>query len=178
MNRKGCAGSIGALLALLAVTSSASAAAVQTLPAYYECAKTPGGKYADGKCSKEAAGGKGKYELRQGVGKGKPFKVKITKSVGFEVTGVEQALECKTIASSGKITSPKTETTSGFVFTGCHTEAASCASPGAKAGEVKTAPLEATLGYAETASGPTGTAAWDFQGRARHGVDGIHLRRL
>ena len=69
------------LVAVFAMTALVSASASAAEPAFYEChkltAKPYTGKYTDKKCTKEATakeqaeGKKNKYELQEGVGKGK-----------------------------------------------------------------------------------------------------------
>jgi len=157
------------LVALFALGAVAAASASAAEPALYECAKAGKetvkyisggkeksksvytGKYTEKKCATLApagiyrAGGapEGKYELQEGVGKGKEFKGKGS-AADLETPVGE--VRCTTSADTGKFTTPKT----GHMvatFTGCATLGHQCESVGAKTGEIKTQPLEGEVGY-------------------------------
>jgi hypothetical protein len=145
------------LVAVFAMSAAISASASAAAPAFFECAKLTAkpftGKYTDKACSKEASkteqeeGKKNKYELKEGVGaKGKPFKGKgpaatlHTPAVGGEVT-------CKSFLDEGTINTPTTENKVTSVFKTCESLKKKCASPGQKAGTIKTNNLAGELGY-------------------------------
>jgi hypothetical protein len=136
-----------ALCALVA--SSASAAG---LPALYECAKTTKvnkkytGKYNDKKCSSANEKGEGKYELKEGIGKGKAFKGKGG-AANLEIEGVG-GVRCSKSADTGKFNTPKTADDVNVTFSGCVFETHTCSNTG-KAGEIKTNPLKGEVGYLE-----------------------------
>jgi hypothetical protein len=144
------------LVAVFAMAAVVSASASAAAPAFYECAKLTAkpftGKYTDKKCSKEASpteiaeGKKNKYELKEGVGKGKEFKGKgpaatlHTPAVGGEVT-------CKSFKDAGFINTPTTENKVVSEFKTCESLKKKCVSPGAKAGTIITKNLKGELGY-------------------------------
>jgi hypothetical protein len=134
-------------LSIVAV-SSASAA-----PAFYECAKQTGGKYEDKACSKEAKEAKkAKYELKEGIGKGKVFKGKGKKAT-LHTPAVGGEITCTGFKDEGKLTSPTTEGKVVSIFTGCATSGKKCVSAGEKAGTIKTNDLDGGLGEIEGGSG-------------------------
>jgi hypothetical protein len=156
------------LVALFALTAVAVSSASAAEPAFYEChkltAKPYTGKYTDKACSKEATSGekaegkKNKYELQEGVGaKGKGFKGKggkatlHTPAVGGEVT-------CKSFGDSGTVTTPTTEGKVVSEFKTCESLKKKCASPGAKAGVIKTNSLVGVLGYISKSAKTVGVA--------------------
>jgi hypothetical protein len=155
------------LVAVFALTALVSASASAAEPAFYECAKLTvkpyKGKFTDKKCSKEATakeqeeGKKNKYELQEGVGKGKVFKGKggsatlHTPAVGGEVT-------CTSFGDTGKIATPTTETGILSTFKGCTSLKKKCASPGQKAGTIVTNKLKGVLGYINKAKHEVGVA--------------------
>ncbi len=55
----------------VAIVGSAAIATASASPAWYECAKSAGGKYSDSTCTTEGSGKLGKYEIEPGIGKGK-----------------------------------------------------------------------------------------------------------
>lgn len=129
----------------LAVVGAASASA--SLPAVYECAKVAGGKYEKG-CTKE--GGKGGYELREGVGKGKVFKGKGGRATLHTPT-LGASIGCKSFKDEGKVTGPKEGAKVVATFSDCETLAKKCTSSGQKAGTIKTFDLKSGLGYIDAA---------------------------
>jgi hypothetical protein len=144
------------LVAVFALTAAVAASASAAEPAFYEChkltAKPFTGKFTDKKCTKEAtaeekaAGKKNKYELQEGIGKGKQFKGKggsatlHTPAVGGEVT-------CKTFGDTGFLTSPTTEGKVISTFSTCTSLGKKCTSAGAKAGSIVTKSLSGQIGY-------------------------------
>ncbi len=156
-----------ALAAVFALFAIAAVSASAAEPAFYECAKVTGGKYSKG-C--KAEGGKGGYELREGIGakhafKGKGGKATLhTPAVGGEVT-------CASFADKGELTSPTTEGKVVSTFSKCTSLGKSCHSPGAKPGTIVTNPLKGSLGYINKAkdevgvdlSAETGTVLAEFE---------------
>lgn len=154
------------LVAVFALTAAITASASAAEPAFYECHKQTTkpftGKYTDKKCSVEASpteqaeGKKNKYELQEGIGaKGKPFKGKggkatlHTPAVGGEVT-------CKSFKDAGSIATPTTENKVISEFKTCESLGKKCASPGQKAGTIKTNNLAGELGYINKAKKEVG----------------------
>jgi hypothetical protein len=129
-----------AVFALTIVAASSASAA----PTFYECAKVSGGTFEKG-CGKE--GGKGGYALQPGRGKNKAFKGKggsavlTTPAVGGEV-------KCGSSKDEGFVSSSFTgQEKVKVIFGKCTSLGKNCSSAGAKKGEIKTNPLEGTLGY-------------------------------
>ncbi|HEX4483248.1 MAG TPA: hypothetical protein VH081_05630 [Solirubrobacteraceae bacterium] len=160
------------LVALFALTAVAVSSASAAEPAFYECHKLSKnattkkyeGKYSEKKCSKEASpteqaeGKKNKYELQEGIGsKGKGFKGKggkatlHTPAVGGEVT-------CKSFGDVGKVATPTTESGVISEFKTCESLGKKCASPGEKAGTIKTNSLKGVLGYINKGAKTVGVA--------------------
>ncbi len=154
-----------AALAVLALTAMSAAGASAGEPALYECAKAAkvGGKYTgrytDKKCSKEATGAEkeagktNKYELQEGVGKGKAFKGKGA-GANLEIAGLG-GVACTSSSDSGKFTSPKGAGGVVVIFKGCELNGHKCENTG-KAGEVKTNPLKGGIGYINKATHEVG----------------------
>jgi len=145
------------LVALFALTAVAVSSASAAEPAFYECAKTTGGKFSNKTCSAPGEGKTGKYELKEGIGKGKIFKGKggsatlHTPAVGGEVV-------CKSFKDSGFVNSPTTENKVISEFKTCTSLGKKCASPGEKAGTIKTTDLKGVLGYINKAKKEVGVA--------------------
>lgn len=153
------------LVAVFAMAAVVSASASAAEPAFYECAKLTAkpytGKYTDKKCSKEATSGeiaegkKNKYELQEGVGKGKVFKGKGGKAT-LHTPAVGGVVECKSFKDEGKIATPTTESKVVSTFTSCTSLSKKCTSPGAKAGSIVTNNLKGELGYINKAKKEVG----------------------
>lgn len=154
------------LVALFALTAVAVSSASAAEPAFYEChkltAKPYTGKYTDKACTKEAtaeekaAGKKNKYELQEGIGaKGKGFKGKGGAAT-LHTPAVAGEVVCKSFGDSGTITTPTTEGKVISEFKTCESLKKKCASPGAKAGTIKTNALKGTLGYINKAKKEVG----------------------
>src|ERR1700729_2711893 len=89
------------LVAMFALTAMVSASASAAEPEFYECAKVAGGKFADKKCSTPGSGKTAKYELQEGIGKGKggkhAFKGKGGKAT-LHTPAVSGEVTCKSFA--------------------------------------------------------------------------------
>jgi hypothetical protein len=153
-------GSITAALAVcaLAVCAVATATAQAAEPALFEChllkentkTKAFEGKYVKG-CKVEATEKQiteklNKYEIEEGAGKGKVFKGK-SKGANLEVKGVG-GVSCTSSTDTGKFTGPKAASDIVVVFKGCELAHHKCDNT-AIAGEIKTNPLKAEIGYVE-----------------------------
>jgi hypothetical protein len=148
----------GALVVLGLLLAAVAPAAMAAEPALYECAKLAKnattkkyeGKYTDKKCSNEATeaekaeGKKNKYELKEGIGKGKAFKGKGG-GANLEIVTLG-GVTCTSSADGGKFTGPKTAGGVFVTFKGCELSGHKCENTG-KAGEVKTNTLEGVIGY-------------------------------
>ena len=154
-----------ALLAAFAAVSVASAAAAE--PALYECAKVAKnaqkkyeGHYTGKHCGasekateKQIEEGKvNKYELKEGIGKGKAFKGK-GKGANLEVKTVG-GIACTSSSDTGKFSSPTTGSDIVATFKGCEFNGDKCQS-GSTAGEIITNPLKGVVGYLSGKGTPT-----------------------
>jgi hypothetical protein len=133
---------------LVTVTAASCSAAAVAEPAYYECNKVAegSGKYSNTKCSVLAEEGKGKYELEEGIGKGKAFKGSGGK-LTWHNPSIGGVFECKTAKDSGKVTSPTEVAKVVITFVSCVSLGKKCTTTGQVAGTIKTAALHGTLGY-------------------------------
>jgi hypothetical protein len=144
---------------ILIATTAGSASA--TVPTWFEChkaeksGKTYTGRY-DGKFC-EAAGevqGNGKYELAEGIGKGKGFKGKGGQAVLHVTTSLgDDTVECTSSSDTGKPALPNLETGVVVIYKGCKMLGSKrCNSAGGRAGEVVIAGLQGELVLAEESS--------------------------
>jgi len=144
------------LVAVFALTAAITASASATEPGWYECHKLTSkpytGKYTDKKCSKEAtaeekaAGKKNKYELQEGVGKGKVFKGSSKGAATLHTPAVGGEVTCTSFKDEGKAALPNKVEKVVSTFSGCTSLGKSCTS-GAKKGTIVTHPLDGELGY-------------------------------
>jgi hypothetical protein len=136
-----------ALFAVFAMAAIASATASAAGPEFYECAKgTKGVGYEKG-CTKE--GGKGGYELKVGVGKGKVTKGKAvgTSKLHTNIPGKgDIPVECGSAKSESTDVAPDLVTKAITTFSKCKAAGAPCQS-GTKKETIVTAPLSGHLGY-------------------------------
>jgi hypothetical protein len=154
------------LLVATALSSVAAGSASAELPALYECGKAPKetvivkgkpksvftGKYTSSKCTTLAPPGKyraegapeGKFEIQEGIGKGKAFKGKGG-AANLAIKGIA-SVSCLKSTDSGKFNTPKTAHEVEVTFTGCETAGLKCTNT-ATAGEIKTNKLSAEVGY-------------------------------
>jgi hypothetical protein len=145
-------GSIACLATVVGLFGIATASASAAEPALYECAKTLkveksySGGYNNKLCSEGNPEHKGKYELQEGIGKGKAFKGK-SKGANLEVKGLG-GVACTSSSDTGKFTGPKTGAGILVTFKGCELNHHQCES-GATLGEIKTNPLKGEVGYIE-----------------------------
>ncbi len=144
-----------ALVAVFAVAVAASASA-SAAPTWFECAKVAKvegkyhGKFSDKACTVGST--EGKYELAEGIGKGKAFKgkggeSKLRSSTPF---GTELNVTCGKFKDEGHIANVGgTGYAVGVTasFSKCEFQGEKCTTPGAKTGEIKTKMLAGPLGY-------------------------------
>lgn len=137
------------VIGLCAVAVFATSAAVVTdawaleAPEMGRCVAHAGGKYTNNVCTKAATGKTvGKFEWEPGA-----VKNKFTGVGGAATleTVKKVKVTCKTEASSGEFTSPKTVGNIGVKFTGCEALEFKCKTPGSGEGEIATNPLAGTL---------------------------------
>jgi hypothetical protein len=160
MRRLGlCVVAILALCGLLATTASA-----ETLPkpVWATCQKASPkdtGKFKNKTCSEAEPAGKGDYELKEGVGKGKAFKGKTGKHETAElIVKVPQGtfpIKCLDGGKDeGTPVAPNLEKKVSASFSKCEFLEKVCTTAGAKKGEIKVTGLEGELGYIEEGATP------------------------
>jgi len=152
MKRLVTMGGCGFAVLMLAASTAGSASA--TVPTWFEChkaaksGKTFTGRY-DGKHCEEASEveGSGRYELLEGVGKGKAFKGKGGNAVLHVTTPLgSDTVQCTSSTDSGTPALPNRETGVAIVYKGCETLGSKrCSSTGARAGEVQIGGLKGEL---------------------------------
>jgi hypothetical protein len=148
---------IGECLAIVAALMSvATTSATAAGPTIYECGKATKvgkkytGRYIEKKCTTEATtkemeeGKTNRYELKEGIRKGRPFKGKGA-GANFDVTGIG-GMACTKSSDTGKFTSATTAGDVVIMLKDCEFVGKKCES-GATAGEVVTDPLAAGFGY-------------------------------
>lgn len=140
--------------ALATVGVIATSAFAGSEPAWFECAKTSPkdtGSYKNKTCSEASEAGKGEYELKEGIGKGKAFKGKSGEAVLHVKTWLgDDKVECGKGTDSGKPALPNLETDVLVTFSKCTVFTThKCTSAGAKAGEIKIPAMRGELGYVE-----------------------------
>jgi hypothetical protein len=144
----------GCMLGVLALCAALTAGAGAATPTWYECGKAPKsgtvytGSFSAKNCeaASETEGG-GKYELREGIGKGKRFKGKgAATTLNVSSTLGTIPVECATSFDSGTPALPNLETGVAFTFKKCQALGSkSCSTAGAKSGEISIAGLKGTL---------------------------------
>jgi hypothetical protein len=143
-------------LCLAALFACATASASATVPTWFECGKafkngkTYTGRYTSKSCttSSQVESG-GKYELIEGVGKGKRFKGKGGKAVLHVKTWLgDDTVECASSKDSGSRALPNLETDVVVIYKGCKALGNRvCSSAGAPPGEVEISGLKGELGF-------------------------------
>jgi hypothetical protein len=143
-----------ALVAVFALVAFAAASASAT-PNWYECAKVTGGKLEKG-CGKE--GGKGGYELKIGVGKGKAFKGKGEKAILHNVIPGKGDIkvECASFKDEGKVAAPNKVFGVKTTFSKCKSLGAPCKTEGGKKETITTNALAGELGWLNKSGGVAG----------------------
>jgi len=174
MRRFGIAG-----LVALAVLALAAASATAEAPTWFECGKAVKngnaytGHYTGKSC--EAAtevGTGGKYELRQGIGKGKQLKGKGGRTVLHVKTWLGDAkVECTSSKDSGMPALPNLETGVVVTYKGCKALGSKkCNTSGERPGEIEIEGLRGELGLIEES--PTQVVGLKLESEADPGPDG------
>jgi hypothetical protein len=146
----------GLCLAALLACAGAATGASATVPTWFECAKAVKngksytGQYSGKTCtpsSRVESGGK--YELTEGIGKGKRFKGKGGKTVLHVKTWLgDDTVECTSVKDSGSPALPNLETDVVVIYKGCKAFGSkACSSPGDPSGEIELAGLKGELGF-------------------------------
>lgn len=146
---------------VIAVFASSASAALPA-PAWAVCAKAPKvnkkatGKYSDKACTMKNEAGEGKYEIAEGVGKGKAFKGK-TGATRLDVQSPfgDDAVACESGKGGSKPVAPNRMSELTVTFKGCELSLFGgktedkCFTAGAKEGEMKISGVGGELGYIE-----------------------------
>jgi hypothetical protein len=145
------------VVAVFSLSAAIAATASAKVPTWYECGKTAKvGKYNNKACTEENTESKGKYELKEGLGKEKGLKGKGGLAVLHVKTWLgDNTIECAKSKSEGKLALPNLEKEVTVSFSKCialKTATKPCQS-GAKKGEIKISGLSGELGY--TSESPT-----------------------
>jgi hypothetical protein len=131
-----------------AVSEGGTGASPGSHPDWYECAKNKHGGLLKG-C--EESGGKGGYEVKPGVGKGKLFKGKGGQSILHNVIptlgSVDDQVECASLKDEGHPAAPNLVYGVHVSFSKCKSLGHPCKSAGAKKEEIKTEALAGELGW-------------------------------
>jgi hypothetical protein len=147
-------------IAVFALVASTAGSASATTPTWFEChraaksGKVYTGQY-DGKLCEEASevDGNGKYELHEGIRKGRAFKGKGGKAILHVTTSLgSDTVECASSSDSGTPALPNRETGVVMTYKGCETLGSKrCSSTGLRAGEVQISGLMGELVFEEEA---------------------------
>lgn len=142
-------------VAALVLATTVAATASASAPTWFVCAKAANsgaGHYTGKTClesTKVATGGK--YELKEGIGKGKAFKGKGAAALlsAKTLTGNEN-VACSTSKANGTPALPGIERAVAITFKKCNGPAGeACTSAGLHAGEIRISGLTGTLGYVQ-----------------------------
>jgi len=133
-------------LGLGATVAATAQAAEPVPPEFVRCEKVPRGKeaqYTTSACT--VKGPKGRFEALP-VPAGTAYSALGGKAVLEADTGT--TIACKSTTDTGEITGPKTVVDT-VTFAGCESASLkeTCQNSGSKEGEIRTAPLEVTLGF-------------------------------
>jgi hypothetical protein len=149
-----------AVVATLALGFSAPAGASALGPVWASCAKAlpkDTGAFTDKSCTTEAGAHDGKYELLDGIGKGKAFKGKAGSEARFDwnVPGKgEFDLECSDSKVSGRQVAPNKVADVVISFSKCRTNL----SEFEKSCVAQTVPLSGELGWIDSEAGTAGVS--------------------
>lgn len=170
-------------VAVFALVAAVAANASATVPTWFQCAKaaksgtTYIGHYTGKSCgaaTKVETGGK--YELKEGIGKGKEFKGKGGKAVLHVKTWLgDDTIECASSRDSGTPALPNLETGVVMTYKSCKALGSKrCTSSGAHAGEIKIAGMKGELGYVQES--PTEVVGLKLESEAHPGAGGEIVR--
>lgn len=166
-------------LGVIVVLALAAASASATAPTWFECGKAvKNGKaftgHYTGKACEAATevGTGGKYELRDGIGKGKAFKGKGGNTVLHVKTWLGDAtVECTSSKDIGTPAVPNLETGVVVTYKGCKALGSKkCSTSGERPGEIEIEGLKGELGL--IAESPTQVVGLKLESEANPGPDG------
>ncbi|HYB24820.1 MAG TPA: hypothetical protein VED41_13540 [Solirubrobacteraceae bacterium] len=147
------------LAAAFATAGVLATGAFAAEPAWFACVKASpknSGNYNNKTCTEASEPGKGKYELKEGVGKAKAFKGSGGAAVLHVKTWLgDEKVECASSKDAGKPAAPNLETDVTVAYSKCTVFTThECTSAGAKAGEIKVPAMKGKLGYVEEGATP------------------------
>jgi hypothetical protein len=159
--------------------SAIGAASASALPAFFECHRgaVGSGKYSNGRCTTEVE--EGRFELQEGIGKGKPFRGKGARST-FYVPEPNVEVTCRAFKEEGQVAAPASEQDLIVTFKGCESLGKPCTTAGAASGTITTFPLEGQLGYISMSPLSVGVALAPESGTdlADWSCEGVEIRTL
>jgi hypothetical protein len=162
-------------LVVLALAAAGGANASTTVPKWFVCAKAAKsgsvytGDYGSKTCTEASKESTGKYELVEGLGKGKALKGKSGRAVldAKTLTG-DETIECSSSKSIATPSLPNLETDVSITYKHCMAPSGkACSSTGAHSGEITLAGLQGKLGYVEEA--PTSPVSLTLESAAHPG---------
>ena len=166
-------GAISGLLLLLALGATAAASAAG--PAWFQCVKAANsgtGRFTSKSCGEaDKVEQGGKYELTEGLGRGKGFKGKghLAVLTAKTLTGTT-TVECTSSKTSGVPTLPALETTVVLTFKKCRgLGGEACTSAGHRSGEIQFTDLRGTLAVDQESPPIVGV---NFESEAHPGSEG------
>ncbi len=147
-------------LALAAAIVLGAAASASANPHWYECAKAEGGKYEKGCATEAGPGGKGGYELKEGLGKDKPFKGKGGVAILHTVIPGKGdiTIECQAFKDSGQLALPDKEFNVVAEFKKCKSLGFPCKNEGGKKETIRTEKLAGNLGWIDKSANEAGAS--------------------
>jgi hypothetical protein len=178
-----------ALAAIFALAALMAASASASTPTWKFCEKTSKNEekkytatYTDKLCSVEATpeqveeGKANKYELAEGIGKGKGFKGKGGEAILHNVIPGKGDIkvECASFKDAGAVVAPSGVANVKSTFKKCKSLGAPCKTPGGKKEVITTNDLAGQLGYLTPAKDSAGEALFYEKGN-EGGEEGPYL---
>jgi len=143
-----------ALVAVFALAAMTAAGASASKPVWKVCAKSAknAGEFSDKNCS-VSAGGKGKYNLVAGIGKGKSFKGKGAEAILHNVVPGKGDIQvkCASFKDEGTPVAPSGVVKVKSTFSKCKSLGSPCKTEGGKKETITTNSLAGSLGYLDKA---------------------------
>jgi hypothetical protein len=145
-----------AVFALVAITAAGASASKPTWKACVKAEPKNTGAFSDKACS-IGAPGTGKYNLVEGIGKGKGFKGKGGEATLHNVIPGKGDIKviCKSFKDSGSVVAPSGVANVKAVFSKCTSLGAPCSS-GVKKETIETSAMSGSLGYMTAAKNSAG----------------------
>ncbi len=166
---------IVAVLATSGLLATSASAEGLPAPTWYACAKAVPkntGNYSNKTCSTLSEPGKGAYELKEGIGKGKAFKGKTKEgtepTLHIKTWLGDLTVVCEKAKDAGKVAAPNLEKEVSIDYSKCKALGTKvCTSAGAKSGEIQVTGMRGELGYVEET--PTAVVGMRLENEAHPG---------